>query len=164
MPPTLPGGFVFENGSTAGFIDGSKEQPYDDSKKVIGAIYRKADKTDKMAYLTLSVSNTPVSPDEMKFYKEIASNNSKKLYYRSYIVRNVAPSYKLTAQDKEDELSGKVMFVYDSTRSGDAIPERSHSVQSVLWEDDGVYYALSDNGNNLDQEKLTQISEAVINY
>ncbi|RDY22482.1 signal peptide protein [Romboutsia maritimum] len=83
--------------------------------------------------------------------------NNIDLYYQSYANKSVPPDYKLTEQDKQDELSGKYVFSYGSQK------EEVSQVQSLSWMQDGVNYSFLVIDSNLSQNELVEMAHQTIN-
>ncbi len=87
----------------------------------------------------------------------ITTADDTDLYYSHYTNKFVPEDYQMTAQDKQDEASGKVVFSYGSSKV-----EKSE-VQSVTWKKDGVQYQLLQMDGMLSSEELAAMAEEVLN-
>ncbi|WP_446899731.1 hypothetical protein ACSVC9_07600 [Clostridium sp. LBM24168] len=89
----------------------------------------------------------------------IANYNGIDLYYYSYADKLVPENYKMTEQDKKDELSGKYVFSYgpDSDR------EKISQVQYLNWMQDGINYSFLASDSNISKDELVKMAHQVIN-
>ena len=87
----------------------------------------------------------------------ITTADDTDLYYSHYTNKFVPEDYQMTAQDKQDEASGKVVFSYGSSKV-----EKSE-VQSVTWKKDGVQYQLLQMDGMLSSDELAAMAEEVLN-
>lgn len=78
------------------------------------------------------------------------------LYYHSYANKSVPANYKMTEQDKQDELSGKYVFSYG------AIKEEISQVQYLNWMQDGIYYSFLAIDSNISQDELIKMAQQII--
>ena len=87
----------------------------------------------------------------------ITTADDTDLYYSHYTNKFVPEDYQMTAQDKQDEASGKVVFSYGSSKV-----EKSE-VQNVTWKKDGVQYQLLQMDGMLSSDELAAMAEEVLN-
>ncbi len=93
-----------------------------------------------------------------KSEKEVLVDNYKdiELNYTSYANKCVPPDYKMTAQDKKDEASGKYVFSYGSSKI------EIYQFQHLNWEQDGIYYYLMARDSDLSKDELVKMAHEVI--
>ncbi|MEW9094628.1 MAG: hypothetical protein AB2417_06050 [Clostridiaceae bacterium] len=86
----------------------------------------------------------------------VDTHNGIDLYYYSYANKSVPGDYKMTEQDKQDELSGKYVFSYGSDK------EKISEVQGLNWMQDGINYIFSAVDSDLSQDELVKMAQQVI--
>jgi len=82
--------------------------------------------------------------------------NGIDLYYTSYANKFVPADYKLTEQDKQDELSGKYVFSYGSDKV------EISQVQNLDWMQDEIHYSFLAMDSNLSKDELVKMAHQVI--
>lgn len=82
--------------------------------------------------------------------------NDIDLYYHSYANKLVPGDYKMTEQDKQDQLSGKYVFSYGSDK------EEISQVQYLNWMQDGINYSFLATDSNISQDELVKMAKQVI--
>lgn len=82
--------------------------------------------------------------------------NGIDLYYHSYQNKSVPGDYKLTEQDKKDEADGKYVFSYGS----DEI--EVSTVQSVIWQSDGIGYCLLGIDSSLEEADMISMAQEIV--
>lgn len=86
----------------------------------------------------------------------VDTHNGIDLYYYSYANKSVPATYKMTEQDKQDELSGKYVFSYGSDK------EKISEVQGLNWMQDGIYYSFLAVDSDLSQGELVKMAKQII--
>lgn len=144
-------GYVFENGCTV------NNQGFDEQGNPVGKS-KELDFTYKKGKDKLNLYMENVMLDERsKKDTVVGTYNNIDLYYHSYTNKLVPPNYKMTEQDKKDELSGKYVFSYGSDK------EEISQVQYLNWMQDGVYYSFLAINSNISQDELVKMAKQVIN-
>lgn len=105
--------------------------------------------------LSLSMENGKLGENSEKT-AVINTYNGIDLYYHSYANKFVPADYKLTEQDKQDELSGKYVFSYGSDK------ERISQVQYLNWMQDGINYSFLAMDSDISQDELVKMAKQVI--
>ncbi|MEL5864189.1 hypothetical protein [Clostridium cochlearium] len=82
--------------------------------------------------------------------------NGIELYYHSYTNKVVPADYKMTKQDKQDELSGKYVFTYGSNK------EEISQVQGLHWMENGISYSFVAIDSNVSQDELVKMAQQII--
>ncbi len=77
--------------------------------------------------------------------------------YYSEMYKFVPADYVMTEQDKADEESGKYIFSYGSEKV-----EINH-MQQILWEDNGMSYALINSDEKVDKTILSNMAAEIVN-
>ncbi|MBM7871007.1 hypothetical protein JOC70_002501 [Clostridium pascui] len=143
-------GYVFENGCTVN-NEGLDEKGNSVGKtKELDFTYKKGN--DK---LSLSMDNQILGEKSNK-ETVVDTYNGINLCYHSYANKLVPPDYKMTEQDKKDELSGKYVFSYGSDK------EKISQVQYLNWMQDGIYYSFLAIDSNVSQDELVKMAHQVI--
>lgn len=144
-------GYIFENGYTSN-NEGFDEQGNSVGKtKSLHFAYEKGD--DKLNLYMEGKMLGERSKDKVV----VDTYNNIDLYYHSYANKLVPEDYEMTEQDKKDEASGKYVFSFGSE------DVEVSKVQSLNWEQDGVYYSFLVTDSDLSQDELVKMSHQIIN-
>ncbi|MBM7854242.1 hypothetical protein JOC37_000615 [Desulfohalotomaculum tongense] len=159
VPETLLDDFKFVDGTTAVYVDGSSKKIYDPNRKEFGATYEKAsDNSD--AYLSLTICNHKFDSDTYKNAKEITCEN-KAFLYKKFKFHVVPSDYKQSQKELEDEKNGYVSTLWVGSKSS-GFKDKYIDAQSLIWQDNGIYYQLIDNGYNLSTEDMIKMAKEII--
>lgn len=143
-------GYKFANGYTTndeGFdVKGNSVA----KTKTLDFTYKKGN--DK---LSLSMENGRLGENSKKA-TVINTYNDIDLYYHSYANKTVPGDYKMTEQDKQDQLSGKYVFSYGSDK------EEISQVQYLNWMQDGINYSFLAIDCDISQDELVKMAQKVI--
>ncbi|CEO05604.1 Uncharacterised protein [[Clostridium] sordellii] len=89
--------------------------------------------------------------------KELLENYKNiDLYYSSYTNKLVPADYKMTAQDKLDEKSGKFVFSYGSSKI------ETQKQAFLNWKDGEVYYSFLATDSDLTKDELVNMAKEII--
>ncbi|MTK13360.1 MAG: signal peptide protein [Clostridiaceae bacterium] len=105
--------------------------------------------------LSLSMENGRLGENSEKAIV-VNTYNGIDLYYHSYANKLVTGDYKMTEQDKKDELSGKYVFSYGSDK------EKISQVQYLNWMQDGINYSFLAMDSNISKDELVKMAQKVI--
>lgn len=143
-------GYVFENGCTV------NNQGLDEKGNSVGKT-KKLDFTYKKEKdkLNLYIENGRLGENSKKA-TVVNTYNDIDLYYHSYANKLVPGDYKMTEQDKQDELSGKYVFSYGSDK------EEISQVQYLNWMQDGINYSFLATDSDISQDELVKMAKQVI--
>lgn len=144
-------GYIFKNGYTV------NNEGFDEQENSLGKTKSlHFDYTKGNDKLSLYMEDKMLG-ERSKEEAVVDTYNNIDLYYHSYANKLVPEDYKMTEQDKKDEASGKYVFSFGSEDI------EISEVQSLNWEQNGVYYSFLVTDSDLSQDELVKMAHQVIN-
>lgn len=143
-------GYTFADGYTVNNEGADEKGNSVEKTKSLDFTYTKGN--DK---LYLSMENGMLGESSNK-ENVVDTCNDIDLYYTSYANKLVPADYKLTEQDKQDELSGKYVFSYGSDKV------KISQVQNLDWMQDEIHYSFLAMDSNLSKDELVKMAHQVI--
>ncbi|MEG0014867.1 MAG: hypothetical protein RR886_07975, partial [Cellulosilyticaceae bacterium] len=159
---TLPNGFYFEEATLVeSYIDDESGKILEGSKKTGVSISYTKDGVTQGDFMSLSIEpitevDRQVRQQLLQVYDSVNVYEGITLNYESMAYKFVPEDYELTEADIKAQEDGDLAISVGSTEVEMSL------MKSVLWEDNGLSYILTNSNYDLSEDEMLDIAKAII--